>query len=232
MSVAEFPPAVSKLGIRRFHLSPPPLRAPPGRGGMSTAGGVVRLVSQGLCCAGGPGEHLRRTLAMFLWFAVALLFRRRFQFGIRTLLMFTLVCSLACSWLAVRMKEGRKQKEAVAAILKQSGRSRYDYRLNASGGHDRPVPPGYGRYSGTTCSTRWSRSRPGATRRWTHWAVAGPAIAGFLLRCRGDGQGWPTCGRRRAAKLRFGGGEKITDAGLANLRFLTHLSGWTWSVCP
>ena len=53
---------------------------------------------------------------MLLWFIVALVFRRRFQFSIRSLLVFVLVCAVVCSWFAVRMKQARRQGKALAAL--------------------------------------------------------------------------------------------------------------------
>ena len=56
-------------------------------------------------------------LGMFLWFGVAVVFRRRFQFSIRSLLILVIVVAVPCSWLAVEMKKARKQHESVEAIL-------------------------------------------------------------------------------------------------------------------
>ena len=60
-------------------------------------------------------------MTMLLWFLVALVFRRRFQFGIRTLLVLTVAVALPCSWLAEEMKKAREQSQAVRAIEKLSG---------------------------------------------------------------------------------------------------------------
>ena len=51
---------------------------------------------------------------MFLWFLAALLFRLRFQFTIRSLLLLTLVVAIACSWLAVARQQAEKQRKVVA----------------------------------------------------------------------------------------------------------------------
>ena len=61
-------------------------------------------------------------LLMLLWLAAALVFRWRFQFSIRSLLIFTLVVALPFSWLAVEMKKAGEQKAAVAAITTLGGR--------------------------------------------------------------------------------------------------------------
>ena len=48
---------------------------------------------------------------MLLWLIVAVVFRLRFQFSIRSLLFAVVVVALPCSWLTVEMKAAREQKE-------------------------------------------------------------------------------------------------------------------------
>ena len=55
-------------------------------------------------------------LVMLLWFIVSLLFRWRFQFSIRSLLVLTVAVAMPCSWLGVEMKKAREQRNAGAAI--------------------------------------------------------------------------------------------------------------------
>ena len=55
-------------------------------------------------------------LAMLLWWLVALVFRWRFQFSIRTLLVLTLAVALPFSWLGVEMKKAKEQFNAVKRI--------------------------------------------------------------------------------------------------------------------
>lgn len=50
------------------------------------------------------------------WMLAALLFRRRVQFGLRTLLVFVALCAVVCSWLGVRIKQSRRQGEVVGRI--------------------------------------------------------------------------------------------------------------------
>jgi len=83
-----------------------------------------------LTCLAVVGVFL---LMMLLWFAVALVLRERFQFGIRSLLSLTLAVALPFSWLAVEIKSAREQREAVDAIEKLTGdsqRLRYDLEFN------------------------------------------------------------------------------------------------------
>jgi len=42
-------------------------------------------------------------LVMLLWFAVAVVFRRRFQFSIGSLLILVVVVAVPCSWMTVTM---------------------------------------------------------------------------------------------------------------------------------
>ncbi len=72
-------------------------------------------------------------LVMLGWFVVSLVFRWRFQFSIRSLLMLTIAVAIPCSWMAVEMKKAREQREAVEEIVKCGGTVFYDYHLNASG---------------------------------------------------------------------------------------------------
>jgi len=66
-------------------------------------------------------------LVMLVWLSVSVLLRRRFQFSIRSLLVFVLICAVVCSWLAVEMERGKRQAEVVAAIQESGGSVLYDY---------------------------------------------------------------------------------------------------------
>ena len=66
-------------------------------------------------------------LVMLLWFLVAIVFRRRFQFSLRSLLLLVVVVAIPCSWLETEMKAAREQRAAVEEIRKLGGRVRYDY---------------------------------------------------------------------------------------------------------
>jgi hypothetical protein len=46
---------------------------------------------------------------------------RWFQFSLRTLLVFVTLCAIPCSWLAVKMQQAKRQREAVVAIEKLGG---------------------------------------------------------------------------------------------------------------
>jgi hypothetical protein len=69
-------------------------------------------------------------IVMLGWFIVALVFRWRFQFSIRSLLVLVAAVALPCSWLTVKMKAAREQKTAVETINRLGGSVFYDYRKN------------------------------------------------------------------------------------------------------
>ncbi len=64
------------------------------------------------------------------WMLVGLLFRRRVQFGLRTLLVFVTLCAVVCSWFTVRLREARRQAETVTAVQeKPPWQAVYDWEL-------------------------------------------------------------------------------------------------------
>ena len=244
MSVAESQSALPKPGIRWFHLSPDRLVICllPIEGGLLLSEWLNWLpkgcaVLTALASIGGVA------LLMLLWLALALLFRRRFQFGIRTLLVFTLVCGIECSWLTVRMGQARKQKAAVAAILKQSGQVRYDDSFLA---FNPPVQQFYGggsrrgpiMYPAVRPAATWLRKLFGddmfqSVVEVVTWRDAAlehikdlPGLQSLDLYCgagvtdKGLAQLREVPGLRR---LHFAHGEEVTADGLANLRYVTHL---------
>ena len=57
----------------------------------------------------------------------------RYQFSLRHLLVFALAVALSCSWLTIRMDRARRQRQAVAAILKSRGNVDYAYNHRIDG---------------------------------------------------------------------------------------------------
>jgi hypothetical protein len=55
-------------------------------------------------------------IALPAWILLALVFRRRVQFGLKTMLMFVTLCTVVCSWLGIRIRQARRQAATVAAI--------------------------------------------------------------------------------------------------------------------
>jgi hypothetical protein len=83
-------------------------------------------------------------LALFLWFIIALIFRLRFQFSVRLLLVLMVTVALPFSWLAVEMKKARRQREAVAELEKWAPVVDYDWQCDSNGNEisnpQRPEP--------------------------------------------------------------------------------------------
>jgi hypothetical protein len=64
--------------------------------------------------------------------------RRWFQFSLRTLLIFTMICAVACGWLGKKIERKRKELDAAEAILRSGGSVWYDYQME----HGNEKPPG------------------------------------------------------------------------------------------
>jgi hypothetical protein len=92
-----------------------------------------RLFSQGwavltaIACVGAL------FILMCVWCLLALLFRWRFQFSLRSLLILTVVVAVPFSWLAVEINGARKQKEVVDALSQFTGSVSYDYEYDSIG---------------------------------------------------------------------------------------------------
>jgi hypothetical protein len=71
-----------------------------------------------LIALGAVGVYL---LLMLLWFIFALVFRRCFQFTIRSLLALAVAVAIPCGWFAAEMKAAWEQKAATEAIVKLGG---------------------------------------------------------------------------------------------------------------
>jgi Leucine-rich repeat (LRR) protein len=70
--------------------------------------GFTLLVALAAVCLG--------VLFLLLWFAASLLLRRRFQFGLRSLVVLVLIVAIPCSWLAVWLERKRPEHRAVNAL--------------------------------------------------------------------------------------------------------------------
>ena len=64
------------------------------------------------------------TLVLFvLWFLASLLFRWRFQYSLRSLLLLVVAAAVVCSWLATEMQRERSQYELARAIVAAGGKA-------------------------------------------------------------------------------------------------------------
>jgi hypothetical protein len=122
--------------------------------------------------------------------------RRWFQFSLRSLLIFTMVCAVAGGWLGTRMEQKRKEREAVEAIVQLKGRAFYDYQRE---------PPG-----------------PIDALGWRENGVE-PVGPDWLRKLLGENF-------FSEVDAVFFDDAPVTDAGLVNLKALTHLHDLTlWS---
>ena len=80
-------------------------------------------------------------LLLSLWFVAAPLFRRPFQYSLRSLLLLTVVVAIPFSRLATEMQRAREQRDTVAAIHAVGGVIEYDYVSLSDPPHD-PFTPG------------------------------------------------------------------------------------------
>jgi len=65
-------------------------------------------------------------LFLFLWFAAALVLRRRFQYSFRTMLLGMLLASVGMSCLAVRLQQARRQRAALESLSALEANVVYD----------------------------------------------------------------------------------------------------------
>jgi hypothetical protein len=143
------------------------------------------------------------SLVLLLWWAISLLFRWRFPFGIRSLLVLVIAVVIPCGWLAMRMEQAKKQREAVEGIKKVGGWVWYDYQIDTS--------------------FSWLREAEPSERSWLRKLVGDDFFEDVV--CAGvfwdDGMQYLT-GLPELKSLNLGS-TQVTDTGLEHLRGLTQL---------
>jgi hypothetical protein len=98
-----------------------------------------------LMAVAGVGVFLFLTV---IWFVISLVFRRRFQFSLRSLLILVAVVALPFSWLASEMRRTKRQQAAFDAMQKLGVEATYDYEYPRPGpgaSWAAQEPPGPGR---------------------------------------------------------------------------------------
>lgn len=89
----------------------------------------------------GVASIVAVVMLMVIWFLVCLLFRWRFQFTIRSLLILTVAVALVCSWLAAEMRRA-SQQEAAVELIREWASVGYDWEVDHRGrGRGNPQPP-------------------------------------------------------------------------------------------
>ena len=151
---------------------------------------------------------------MLVWFAVALIFRCRFQFSLRSLLVLTLAVALPCSWLATEMKKAREQKEVVEWVEELGGQVSYDYERDSSG-NDIPnaQPPG-----------------PAWLREWLGVDAFVNVVGVFLQNLAVTDAGLEHLKELTQLQELFLGDTQVTDAGLEHLKGLSHSNRWPFTA--
>jgi hypothetical protein len=143
-------------------------------------------------------------LLMLVWFAVALIFRRRVQFSIRSLFVLMLTVAAAFGWLVAEMKAAREQKDAVEEMRKLGWDVYYDWELDLGRGPEAPQPAWLRNLLGNDFFVHAQFARCGANGED---ADAGLAHLKALTKL----------------EVLDLSGAKITDAGLAHLKGLTQI---------
>ncbi len=145
-------------------------------------------------------------LWMLLWFAAALLFRCRFQYGLRSLFLLVVAVAVPCSWLATEIQRAKRQQEVVEAIG-EAGAVEYDYQRDL---HDDPI------WGAEPPAPAWLRTLLGDHFFATLASVnsTGQAVT--------DAQLAYLNGATQIKELCLGD-TKVTDAGLVRLQGLTQL---------
>ena len=59
--------------------------------------------------------------------------RRWFQFSLRTLMTFTVICAVPCAWLGHKIEQKERQRYAIEAIRRLGGRVEFGYQLDSDG---------------------------------------------------------------------------------------------------
>ena len=72
-------------------------------------------------------------LGMVVCLGVAVVFRRRFQFSLRLLMLMVVTVAVPSSWLAAEMKETKEQRDVVNEIKNVGGAVQYYWEVDASG---------------------------------------------------------------------------------------------------
>ena len=153
---------------------------------------------------------------MLLWFLVAPVFRRRFQFSLRSLMLLVVVVAIPCSWFATAMKAAREQRAAVEAIEKLGGWVNYDYEYDETDpfAPDPPMP-------GT------AHQLPGPA--WLCRRLGVDLLANVVVATVSDsqfeiGEAWLDSIKCLShLQLLILSGAKVNDAGLEQIKGLTEL---------
>lgn len=94
--------------------------------------GWTVLIAVGVVCVA--------VLVMLIWTLVCLCFRWRFQFGVRSLLLFLVVSSVPLGWFAWQMQRAKRQRAAVQSITERGVTVIYDVDWKGIAAGSEPPP--------------------------------------------------------------------------------------------
>jgi len=143
---------------------------------------------------------------MLLWFAASLIFRWRFQFSVRSLVVLVIATAIACCWLTVKMRQAERQRQVAEAIRQAGGAVYYDYEFDKRG-----IPSG-----GEPTAPAWLRRLVGEDffSQFVHVYLSNTGY--------GD-EGLEHLKAKTNLVVLGLSNTQITDAGLENLKRLTNL---------
>jgi hypothetical protein len=137
--------------------------------------------------------------------------RRWFQFSLRTLLLFTLICAVAASWVAHRMDKKRAEREAIAAIRKAGGLVYHDCEEVHKDTSGKMVASG-------TRGPEWLQKLVGDD------FFTDPLLVSFIKVRESTEATMTIVGELDELRWLFLAESNVTDAGLANLMRLRQLT--------
>ena len=167
-------------------------------------------------------------LAMLFAFIIALVFRWRFQFGLRSLLILVLATAVSCSWLAVEVERAERQRGALQALKKYPNIIRFDYESSPTQ-QGPPGPEVLRRFLGVEFFADVEFVCLGVDNDFTDAEIAHLEALPQLKTLNLPGAAITDTGVSRLATLRRLtwldiGYAKISDAGLEHLAELSQLS--------
>jgi len=171
--------------------------------GLTRNSGWNVLLAAAIACLG--------LLGGLLWFVASLLLRRRFQFGLKSVFVLTVVVAILCSWYAVKKQHAKRQKEAVWTIQQLGGKVICDYEVGRNSPVQKLLPE-----RTASCIVGWCRNLVGADFLWDVLAVT------FTFARIGDAD---LAYLKELRKLQYLGLSytRVTDAGLVHLKELTNI---------
>ncbi len=149
--------------------------------------------------------------------------RRWYQYSLRSLLMLVTLCAFLCSWLAVKIEQGKRQKAAVDALRAKGFTITYDYEVDRDG---KPLP------NPVLNVPQWLRGWLGDDCFATVVGVDAPfgtmfgGLGGFHLYCDATEEDLRPLAELPRVKFLQLGGARIGDSALrqiGNLSELDHL---------